>query len=635
MNELKNLLAGGDPAARILAHGACVASVARLVAVAGAPSARTVLARAVLPVARAAAGAGDIEGPARDLVAPLIDLCSRAVAAGEYDPGAGERPGPAELLRGGLRPRHDLGYFFHTVLPACAAAAVRFGMAGFVLPLYELACALCRTGRGLQALAALVQWRELAAAHGLEVWLRWLELDSRRVAPARRRAALEWWAGRHVPGVTQLLAEQSALETDPGLRRFLVRAVAQRPDGPALLRQRLRRDACPEALAALLRELLEVESPRRLLLDCLANPVLKSRLEGLRAAAGRRPRVWQPHLLFAFETRGKVYATPWEEEGILCVACCDRKVYGLDARTGARLWEFQVPEEVYSSPCGWRGVLYFGCHDGKVYALEIRTARKLWEHATGGVIYSSPAVVDGTLFIGSYDGKVYALDARTGALRWTAATGGGVRSAPWAGNGYVLVGSEDRRVYALQASTGRVLWEAPTQAPVRSSPVMVGDTVYVGSGDGRLYALDAAKGEVRWTFRARGPVDATPCVHRGLVVVGSRDRRLYALEAATGRRRWSFRTGDEICAAPVAHGETLYVAARNGRVYALEAHTGRKLWEFATGGQVYSSPRLAAGVLYVGTHNHRVFALEVEPLPDEAGAGSLLEALVRDLGGGE
>jgi len=631
MRELTALLRGEDPAVRLLTHPSCVAGVARLVAAAGAPGARLVLARIVLPVARAAAGAGDTEGPARDLVAPLIDLCARAVAAGEYDPAAGERWDPAELVRGGLRPRHDLGYFFETVLPSCAPAAVRFGLTGFVLPLYELARGLSRTGRGLQALTVLVQWSELVAAHGLEVWLRWLELDFRRATPERRRAALEWWAGRYVPGVTQLLAEQLALETDPGIRRFLVRAVAGRPDGPPLLRQRLKSDARPEMLAAVLRELLETESPRRLLLDCLANPVLKSRLEGLRAAAGRSPRVWQPHLLFAFETRGKVYATPWEEEGILCVACCDRKVYGLDAHTGARLWEFQVPEEVYSSPYGWRGVLYFGCHDGKVYALEIRTARKLWEYATGGVIYSSPTVADGTLFIGSYDGKVYALDARTGALKWTAATGGGVRSAPWAGNGYVLVGSEDRRVYALQAGSGRVLWEAATQAPVRSSPVMVGDTVYVGSGDCRLYALDAASGETRWTFRARGPLDATPCVHRGLVLVGSRDRRLYALDAATGRRRWSFRAGDEICAAPVAHGETLYVAARNGRVYALEAGTGRKLWEFATGGQIYSSPRLAAGVLYVGTHNHRVFALEVEPLPDEAGAGSLLEGLVRDL----
>ncbi|MBC7105622.1 MAG: hypothetical protein H5T97_06770, partial [Firmicutes bacterium] len=248
-----------EPAVRLLAHPSCVAAVARLVDAAGAPGARAVLGRVVLPVARAAAGAGDAEVRARDLVAPLIGLCARAVAAGEYRPGAGDPQGTAELLGGGRHSRQDLGYFFETVLPACAGAAARFGLDDFVLPLYELARALCRTGRGLRALTALVRWRELVDAYGLEAWLHWLELDRRRAAPEERRAALEWWTGRDAPGVSHLLAEQIASEGDPDLRHLLVRAVAARPDGPPLLRGRLKGETRPEVLAPILRELLEIE----------------------------------------------------------------------------------------------------------------------------------------------------------------------------------------------------------------------------------------------------------------------------------------------------------------------------------------------------------------------------------------
>jgi len=616
----------------VLTHAACRASLARLANAAMPAGARHVVESSVLPVVEAALAEGwTVDRLARDLTAPLLDLCATAIAAGEYHPEAAEREDLAALLSGAL-PVQDLRYYFRVLLPSCAPAVARYGFRRFALPLYELARALYRRGRRPEEwLAPLAEWPELTAAHGLEVLLRWWELDRRLSPPERRLKALKWWAKQPVSRVSALLAEQLGSEDVPLLQHLLVRLLAERPDGLNRLKELLKTERRPGVLATMLRELRERESARRLWRACRTNPHLEPLWLRVEATAAPARRVPAPTVLFTFNTRGKVYATPWEEGGILCVACCDRKVYALDAHSGTPLWEFLAPEEVYSGPCGWRGALYFGCHDGKVYALELQTGRKLWDYATDGVIYSSPVVAEGMLYIGSYDTKLYALDARSGALRWAAATGGGVRSTPCVVNQYVLVGSEDWRVYAFHAATGRLIWQTATHGPVRSSPLVVADRAYIGAGDGGFYALDVETGAVRWVFKARAPVDATPCYYRGLLFVASRDWRLYALDEVTGRSRWVFRARDEICASPVVHAGVLYVGARDGRLYGLDAATGRRLWEFATGGHIYSALRLAGGILYVGTHNHRVFALEVEPLPDEDHARAELTHLLRVL----
>jgi outer membrane protein assembly factor BamB len=63
---------------------------------------------------------------------------------------------------------------------------------------------------------------------------------------------------------------------------------------------------------------------------------------------------------------------------------------------------------VYSAPAVADGVVYVGSLDQKVYALDARTGALLWEYATGDWVESSPAVANGMVFIGSFDHNLYA-----------------------------------------------------------------------------------------------------------------------------------------------------------------------------------------------------------------------------------
>ena len=64
-----------------------------------------------------------------------------------------------------------------------------------------------------------------------------------------------------------------------------------------------------------------------------------------------------------------------------------------------------------SSPAiGPDDTVYVGSGDNKLYAINGKTGAKLWEFETGGNVYSSPAIgSDGTVYGGSEDNKLYAI----------------------------------------------------------------------------------------------------------------------------------------------------------------------------------------------------------------------------------
>ena len=64
-----------------------------------------------------------------------------------------------------------------------------------------------------------------------------------------------------------------------------------------------------------------------------------------------------------------------------------------------------------SSPTiGEDGTVYIVSWDRKVCALDAKTGAKKWEFETGGKVESAPAIgEDGTVYIGSFDGNVYAI----------------------------------------------------------------------------------------------------------------------------------------------------------------------------------------------------------------------------------
>ena len=167
---------------------------------------------------------------------------------------------------------------------------------------------------------------------------------------------------------------------------------------------------------------------------------------------------------------------------------------------------------MWSSPAiGSDGTVYVGSNDNKVYAMNGKTGAKLWEFATGGMVWSSPAIgSDGTVYIGSLDNNVYALNGSTGEKKWEFLTRDWVSFDPVIGMYDTLyVGSWDKNLYALNGETGTKKWEYLMPGAGTNSAAIGSDgTVYVGTssslygqlykGDGKVYALDGATGAKKW-----------------------------------------------------------------------------------------------------------------------------------------
>ena len=131
------------------------------------------------------------------------------------------------------------------------------------------------------------------------------------------------------------------------------------------------------------------------------------------------------------------------------------------------LWEFETKGYGNRSPSiGPDGTVYFGTNnsvDEKLYAINGKTGAKLWEFQTGGNTGDPPAAIgtNGTVYVGSDDKKLYAINGKTGVKLWEFETKGTVFPTPAIGSdGTVYIGSDYKKLYAIKADS-----KGPAQSP--------------------------------------------------------------------------------------------------------------------------------------------------------------------------
>lgn len=83
-------------------------------------------------------------------------------------------------------------------------------------------------------------------------------------------------------------------------------------------------------------------------------------------------------------------------------------VYAVDAETGDVRWKFAT-DEPCNSPVVAGGAVYFTCEDKKLYAVEAKTGARLWALNMKETHLSNPAVAGGTIYLIGDSGKVYAV----------------------------------------------------------------------------------------------------------------------------------------------------------------------------------------------------------------------------------
>lgn len=189
----------------------------------------------------------------------------------------------------------------------------------------------------------------------------------------------------------------------------------------------------------------------------------------------------------------------------------------LDARSGEERWRLKTADRITGSltaaRVGGRLLALVPSYDRRLYALDAQTGAVVWRYAARAGFYSSPAVLPGgepLVVASAWDHALHGVDARTGELRFRWHTG-----APlW-------------DVAGLDAST----WSSPVLARLNGEPV-----AFSGSYDGKVRAFllgeppkVGATGRSRLTFWLSFPAMLLPLTGLALWLT-----RRYRRRAAAG-----------------------------------------------------------------------------------------------------
>ena len=179
--------------------------------------------------------------------------------------------------------------------------------------------------------------------------------------------------------------------------------------------------------------------------------------------------------------------------------------------TGRVRWAYDTGGRINASPSVWGPRVCITTYSGSVFCLRKTTGEKLWstyvsrDSFRNESFYASPSTDGQRLYTVARSGKVVALDARDGDIVWTGRVGGLGYTTPAVAHGKVFVGGFDGRLRAYQATTGRELWQTSCRRKdprlarcdrrprVRRHP---GAAHLRGAGLGRAYRLAAADGQV-------------------------------------------------------------------------------------------------------------------------------------------
>jgi quinohemoprotein ethanol dehydrogenase len=139
-------------------------------------------------------------------------------------------------------------------------------------------------------------------------------------------------------------------------------------------------------------------------------------------------------------TRG-LEATPIVVDGVLFTSGTTGRAYALDAATGEEIWAFDPEsdsqynrwaccDEVNRGLAVWEGMVYVGSFDGRLFGLDAASGAVVWEvdtiidHDRGYSSSGAPEIAGDVVVIGNagadYDARGYvsAYDLKTGEFRW-------------------------------------------------------------------------------------------------------------------------------------------------------------------------------------------------------------------------
>ncbi len=107
-----------------------------------------------------------------------------------------------------------------------------------------------------------------------------------------------------------------------------------------------------------------------------------------------------------------LYATPCVISDRAYVSALDSRIYCVDLKGGAVLWKFETKGRVFASPVVKDGVVYVGNNDGKLFMLNAETGDLLGSHLVTERITNPVIFADDKLLVTTFANEVYCLKKR-------------------------------------------------------------------------------------------------------------------------------------------------------------------------------------------------------------------------------
>lgn len=348
-------------------------------------------------------------------------------------------------------------------------------------------------------------------------------------------------------------------------------------------------------------------------------------------------RAWSAKIGAGSTDTEKISQAPVIKNGVLYSMDSESRVSAFNAQTGKRLWVHKIKEEEEAHLLASGGLaveedkLFVTTGLGKVFALNSKTGAQIWQQSIGVPVRVAPTVAGGKVYVIGHNNRLFVLNGADGQLLWThsgieeglALLGGG--AATLAGD-KVVVPYSSGEVYVLR-DDGRYLWHEalsfnvqadPLSAlvDVAASPVVVDGVIYVVNSSGAMTAFNLEKGNRLWERRLAAL--QTPAVAGNALFVVNTDGQMVALNRGTGKIIWvremstSLPKAKEtrLWAGPVLAGGRLFTVSNDGYAVTIHPQNGKLLKAVKIGGGMTIAPVVANGMVYFLTEDARIVAFK-------------------------
>jgi outer membrane protein assembly factor BamB len=301
-----------------------------------------------------------------------------------------------------------------------------------------------------------------------------------------------------------------------------------------------------------------------------------------------------------------------------------RKIYCLDAQTGAFKWSFLTINGTGAFVTVANDTVYANDFYYYTYALDAYTGAFKWSHYLAGTrTYEGqgPTYANGIVYVRSgaiARSYLSALNAETGSADWRLTIAHSKASALVRENVVYVTEEYKKRIRAFNARTRAVLWSFSNTAGSANwfaAAALHGESIYQCGWDGFIYSINKNNGALRWSIYTGMSMYCTPAVYNGTVYFGR--NTIMAVNESDGSLKWSATPSGGMLASPAFANGVLYFTS-GGILFGLDEGDGATLWSYnAYADMDSSSPAIADGMLFVATEKGKVLAFENNKEPNE------------------